>query len=113
MHYNESNIANIVGYSKGLSYSKFKEAQVNHEWNAVKINNQWCLIDSTWGTGNKFNDYLCTPPHCFIRDHLPQESQTEFQFLEEIIDVKQFQDIAEVFGVFVNIMLKLLKIKVY
>ena len=54
MNYPESKILNIGGYSKGASYSSFKNPQADHEWNAVEINGKWCLIDTTWDA--PFND---------------------------------------------------------
>jgi len=71
MNYTESKIKNIQGYSKGSGYSVFKPPVSNHEWNAVEINGKWCLIDTTWDTGTGY--YLCTPPRCFVTDHLPDE----------------------------------------
>ena len=52
-----------------------------HEWNAVHIEEEWYLIDTTWGSGfsmdgknfiKKFNPYyFFTPPQEFVRGHLP------------------------------------------
>ena len=100
MNYDEDSIKNIIGYSKGQGYKVTeKPTKVDHEWNAVKINGNWCLLDATWDIDNldsydNPNDnyyYLCTPPQCFVRDHLP-ENQTE-QFLDTPLDLDQFHNL--------------------
>ncbi|MBN1458181.1 MAG: hypothetical protein JXA57_01505 [Armatimonadetes bacterium] len=58
---------------------------LNHDWNAVRIADQWHLIDCTWGAGyldryerfvREFRDhYFVTPPHLFAYDHLPSDDQ--------------------------------------
>lgn len=58
----------------------------NHAWNAVKIDNQWNLVDVTWGAGYvdskqkqffpKFKGiYFCTPPELFFLQHFPKNSE--------------------------------------
>ena len=57
----------------------------DHTWNAVKINNEWKLIDVTWGAGYTnenatrfipaFNDYyFFTSPYKFFLNHYPEDS---------------------------------------
>ncbi|MBN1323301.1 MAG: hypothetical protein JW986_04780, partial [Methanotrichaceae archaeon] len=42
----------IDGYSKGWGYEVGEPVgDANHAWNAVRINGDWQLIDSTWGAG--------------------------------------------------------------
>ena len=44
------NIKNIKGHSKGIGFNyedSISDDNTNHEWNAVKIDNKWCLIDTT------------------------------------------------------------------
>jgi len=57
-------------------------AGVKHAWNAVKLDDQWHLIDATWDAGylegstfvrRYTNDYLFTPPEIFAFNHLPKE----------------------------------------
>jgi hypothetical protein len=91
MNYTESKIKSIGGYSKGAGYSPIKPAENNHEWNAVEINGKWCLIDTTWDAGSISEYYLCTPPKCFVRDHLPYNNK--LQFLENPIILEQFNNI--------------------
>ena len=104
--YPENDIINIIGHSKGLGYDVEKpltDEDTDHEWNAVKIEDKWCLIDTTWGAGSIVNDafvksyseyYLCTPPAQFLRSHLPKQTENQYQFLENPIDLTTFKNLA-------------------
>ena len=106
LYYDETKIINIMGHSKGLSYNvnkEIKDEETEHEWNAVIIGNKGCLIDTTWGAGGISNDafkpsyteyYLCTPPSQFVRKHLPIQSEKQYQFLENPIDINTFKNMA-------------------
>jgi hypothetical protein len=59
---------------------------VKHIWNAVKIGNEWKLIDVTWAAGyydeksgrmvQEFNDFFFfTPPKQFAYSHFPTDSR--------------------------------------
>ncbi|MFK7782261.1 transglutaminase domain-containing protein [Psychroserpens sp.] len=88
----------IVGSVKG-SYrdiGRIKKLS-NHAWNAVKIENQWQLIDVTWSTGNRVttpnifdfvDTYFLTNPKLFILDHFPKEQK--WQLLEDPISRTNF-----------------------
>ena len=100
------NIKNIKGHSKGIGFNyedPISDDNTNHEWNAVKIDNKWCLIDTTWGANSIINDayvrkydeyYLCTPPAQFVRSHLPKKIEENLQFLDKPIDINTFQNMA-------------------
>jgi transglutaminase/protease-like cytokinesis protein 3 len=74
----------------------------DHAWNAVKVNNQWRLVDPTWSAGylddtngnrpkfvKEYNDeYYFTAPEKLILNHFPKNDQ--FQFFEKKIDFKEF-----------------------
>lgn len=69
-----------------------------HAWNAVKIRNQWYLLDSTWGSGfinqGKFKQryssaYLFTPPEIFGLNHFPDEAK--WQLRKQPLSVSQFR----------------------
>jgi len=71
----------------------------NHAWNAVKINNQWQLIDVSFSSGfqnsstekweKHFNDfYFFTDPEKLIKTHLP--ANENFQLIKELITAKTF-----------------------
>ena len=101
MNYNEENIKNITGYAKGGGYdvnTEQEKLKADHEWNAVKINGKWCLIDATWDAGETNYTYFCTDPKCFVRDHLPEK--TENQFLDKTIDLPTFHNLAWTSGLF-------------
>ena len=71
----------------------------NHVWNAVKINGDWKLIDTTWGADHEnitskifvkhFSDYYFFPnPKEFISHHFPES--TKWQLLEKPLTKRQF-----------------------
>ncbi|PWJ38651.1 transglutaminase domain-containing protein [Sediminitomix flava] len=56
----------------------------DHAWNAVKINNEWKLIDSTWGAGyvnselfiKEYDEsYFFTDPEFFFYKHYPSDAK--------------------------------------
>ena len=103
-NYNDD-IHNIQGHSKELNYNVetiIIDSDTNHEWNVVKLYEEWCLIDTTWGAGSIINGqykkeyneyYLCTPPEQFVRKNLPQESEKYFQILNNPIHLDTFQNL--------------------
>ena len=100
MNYPENSIKNIVGYAKGYGFNRDKSVPPGHEWNAVYLNEKWCLIDTTWGAGSlsgnsfvaKYTEYyLCIPGERLIRTHYPQESQKDFQLIEPKLSLDEFK----------------------
>jgi hypothetical protein len=89
----------ISGHAKGYGYYPGQSVDdVNHAWNAVKINKKWYLIDSTWGAGalyqgrfmRRFKDhFFMTPPEIFIYRHYPQEKK--WQLLEKPISKAEYK----------------------
>ena len=67
----------------------FEDPEPNHAWNAVEINGKWCLIDTTWDANKTSEYYLCAPPRCFVRNHLPKFDDS-LQFLKNPISLKTF-----------------------
>ena len=94
----------ISGYAKGYSYKIGQDvSQSNHAWNAIKMQNQWYLIDATWGAGHlsgkefkfDFNPfYFLTPPEYFIFAHLP--TNPKFQYLKNPWSQKKYQNMIKV-----------------
>lgn len=72
---------------------------VNHAWNAVRLDNQWQLIDITLASGyikkncsefvKEFRpEYFLIPPQRLIKTHLPKEKK--WQLLESTTSRKTF-----------------------
>ena len=71
----------------------------DHAWNAVKINGEWKLIDTTWAAGYiddkknfkvKTSDYyFFTPADQFVLAHFPLDNK--WQLLEKPATLNQFE----------------------
>ncbi len=96
----------ISGYAKGYGYKlNDKITGTNHAWNVVKINNDWKLIDTTWGSGsinsqNKFErrfnyHYFLTDPKRFIYDHLPEDPN--MQLLNPPVSKAEFSNLPKIY----------------
>ena len=88
-----------IGRTYNLDQRPKKE---NHEWNAIKINNEYYLCEVTWGAGkvenNKFvkeynTFYFCCPPDVFIYTHFPSKDLSKWMLLDKIITQDQFENI--------------------
>ncbi|MBF0473678.1 MAG: hypothetical protein HQK93_08100 [Nitrospirae bacterium] len=94
-------VVRISGYAKGAGYKNGQRFEKpNHDWNAVRIDNKWFLIDTTWGAGTVGNDkfnknfedhYFLTPPEQFIFGHLPEDK--EWQLLKSPITKEEFESL--------------------
>ena len=83
---------------EGIAQSNDEREGQPHAWNAVKINEKWLLVDTTWGSGGSlFPDvyvqflnlkYLFGEPDYFILTHLPSDSK--WQLLENPITKVEF-----------------------
>jgi transglutaminase/protease-like cytokinesis protein 3 len=91
----------IFGYAEGYSFDRQRSSYPNHGWNAVKINDEWKLVDATWGSGGSTTQgnkevyvreldlrYLFADPKDFITDHFPENSK--WQLLEKPISKREF-----------------------
>lgn len=76
-------VEKVHGYAKGYGYREGMRdpGGNNHAWNAVQIDGDWHLFDSTWGAGVvngrhfewRYNEfYFDTPPDQFIFSHFPE-----------------------------------------
>lgn len=82
-------VISIKGYAKGYAHPLGHVFdQPNHAWNAVRIDGQWRLIDSTWGAGfvreGKYQKVLSerfflVPPEQLVFSHFPQEERWQLQ----------------------------------
>ena len=67
-----------------------------HAWNAVKVADNWQLLDTTWDDSNSNqnlslykSDYLMPPPEIMITDHFPDRS--DWQLLRHPISRDYFE----------------------
>ena len=88
----------ISGYSKGYGYDEKRGASLDHEWNAVKINRRWYLVDVTWDAGyldgsafirSYTTHYLFLDSSRFLYDHLPADNK--YQFFAPVMTKEQFE----------------------
>ena len=96
-------VITISGWAKGYSYSIGEPiiGGTNHAWNAIKMNEGWYLIDSTWGAGAVSSDgtfnkrfvsnYFCTTPEQFVYAHLPEDK--DWQLLETPISKDEYENL--------------------
>ena len=62
-----------------------------HAWNAIKLNNEWILIDSTWGAIQETETlefYFDIKPEISIITHFPEDNK--WQLLKEPLSLEQF-----------------------
>ena len=82
----------------------------SHAWNAIKIKNEWKLVDNTWGAGHSrdanhwvrdFDDYyFLVAPEKLINSHYPEEKKwqlltkplNEIEFVNQPICASLFFD---------------------
>ena len=109
----------INGYSKGYGYDQQEEGaslEKDHAWNAVQINDQWYLIDSTWGAGTLTESkifkrelncyYFLAPPHQMIYHHLPEDDK--WQLLRTTINMTQYIQMPKIRPAYFHLNLELI-----
>jgi hypothetical protein len=92
-------VVKVHGYAKGVGYRPGQKiTRSNHAWNAVKVDGQWRLVDSTWGAGalgdkkfiKRYRDYFfLTPQDQLIFSHLPDD--VRWQLLEPPVPQADFE----------------------
>ena len=101
----------IDGFAKAYGFKAgMPVTGINHSWNAVKYDDQWHLIDATWGSGYAenvngkaktklvYSDYwFDTNPKELIFDHFPDSSK--YQFLPKKFTREQFRKLIYFGGV--------------
>ena len=86
----------IIGYIRDPRnhYVEFgKDDNYRHGWNAVKLNNKWKLVDTTWGNSNdprQSEYYFDINPEWLIITHYPEESK--WQLLEKPLSLEEFNN---------------------
>jgi len=90
----------ITGHSRGYGVDPDGGLDSNHAWNAVRIGNEWKLVDPTWGAGHintetgrfvkRFTPhYFFTSPEHLIHHHFPEESR--WQLMGEPVSERDFR----------------------
>ncbi|MBE9043173.1 transglutaminase [Pleurocapsales cyanobacterium LEGE 10410] len=104
----------VVGYAKGATPEEEKFLDVNHAWNAVKIDDAWYLLDATWGAGSVREEqfvpeykpyYFATAPDEFINNHYPKDRG--WQLLAQTYTRAEFNNLPKISSRFYNLGLKL------
>jgi len=91
----------VSGYAKGYGYQPSAELP-RHAWNVVRINNNWKLIEATWGAGGirrsderfvfRFKpEYFLSDPASFVKTHFPKDPR--WQLLTPPISLEHFKAI--------------------
>jgi transglutaminase/protease-like cytokinesis protein 3 len=89
----------ISGIGQNYLDPKIDSLYTNHAWNIVLIEDEWKLIDATWGSGSyqAGSDgytqqidmrYFLADPRFLLIDHLPEES--EWQLIDPPITYSEF-----------------------
>ena len=104
----------VVGYAKGATPDDPRFQDVNHAWNAVKIDGGWYLLDATWGAGSVREQefvpeykpyYFATAPAEFINNHYPQDRG--WQLLSQSYTRAKFDNLPNITSRFYGLGLKL------
>jgi hypothetical protein len=90
-------VATVVGASRGGIGTDDVDGS-DHAWNAVKLSDQWYLVDVTWDSGSLASDktfkkqygteYFLTPPEIFGLTHYP--AKPKWQLLDTPISRGDF-----------------------
>jgi hypothetical protein len=77
----------VYGYAKGQGFIYDYEG---HAWNAVKLNQQWYLLDATWGSSGNLSaeKYLFSDPISFLDTHIPTDPM--WQLVDKPITIECF-----------------------
>ncbi len=104
----------VAGYAKGATPEQEKFQDINHAWNAVKIDDAWYLLDATWGAGSVRDEkfianykpyYFATAPNEFINNHFPTDRG--WQLLAEAYTREEFDNLPSISDHFYNLGLEL------
>jgi len=82
-------VVTIKGYAKAYGHTAgTRFDKPNHAWNAIRINGQWRLVDSTWGAGYVRNGryvkvltetYFLASPEQMMFSHFPNDETWQLQ----------------------------------
>lgn len=101
-------VVSIKGYSRTNDHEAGQPIrQIDHEWNAVKLDGDWYLLDIAWAqttakpgpNGVRPNDfYFLTDPAVFAANHLPADPQ--WQLLSPAISKGQFDQFPKLYDAY-------------
>jgi Transglutaminase-like superfamily len=90
---------NIKGYARTLpAEAGMPLRQISHEWNAVKLDDDWYLFDLSWAGGHGNDYYFLTNPETFIAEHFPADPR--WQLLDPVISKAEFDQYPTVHGAY-------------
>ncbi len=102
----------IHGYAKGVGHiTGSSMAEPNHDWNAVKIDGKWQLVDATWGSAyvsdgaavKRFSEtFFLPPPEQLAFSHLPQDAAWQLRS-EHVLSKAEFESLPEINAAFFNL----------
>jgi len=104
----------VAGYAKGATAAQEEFQDINHAWNAVKIDSGWYLLDATWGAGSVIDEqfkpnykpyYFATSPSQFINTHFPVDNG--WQLLAETYTRSEFDNLPDIASRFYELGLQL------
>ncbi len=88
----------VQGKAKGHEDREDDSSKTSlHGWNAIELDDEWYLVDATWGAGGlkdrkfikSFRDfYFLTPPEALVFTHFPRKENC--QLLDAPISEKEF-----------------------
>lgn len=74
-------------------YVNLNDDNFRHGWNGVKLNDEWILVDTTWGNSNdptQSEYYFNINPEWLIITHYPE--QNKWQLLEKPLTLEKFNN---------------------
>lgn len=100
-------VTTVKGYARYTdSQAGFSTGGIDHEWNAVKLDGDWYLVDVTWasttaqkGVPNDF--YFLTDPQAFVSQHLPVDPR--WQLLSRAVSKADFDRFPKYYDAYFNL----------
>ncbi|RYF76191.1 MAG: Kyphoscoliosis peptidase [Cytophagaceae bacterium] len=100
-------VISVKGFARYTdSQAGFSTGGIDHEWNAVKLDGDWYLVDVTWasttaqkGIPNDF--YFLTDPQAFVSQHFPTDSR--WQLLSRPVSKSDFDRFPKYYDAYFNL----------
>lgn len=97
-------VVNIKGFSRTNDSEAGQPIQrIDHEWNAVRLDGDWYLLDIAWAqttakNGQPNDFYFLTEPEAFAANHFPADSR--WQLLDRAITKTQFDQFPKLYDAY-------------